>query len=237
MTSWPLVIERVTASSVPSAVTHTSRTSTNAVIRDVGMMGLPSSSRGNAMKSGKDSRPPESLHTSSNHCKRRRCPHTKAAITPSTRKSVMSNSPSQQGYEHWPTSRDRGGGARWRRSGDLLPNRLAAARVRSLRRWRRGNYCPAAGILCLGTFWIEDAISGSLRDHVSSNANEGRAVESCSSGSGGSCRTERSHSGRAGEPFVDERLQRGERKGPGPQARRRDGRDQTRSDVTGRDGS
>ena len=27
----------------------------------------------------------------------------------------------------------------------LLPNRLAAARARSWRRWRRGNNCPAAG--------------------------------------------------------------------------------------------
>jgi hypothetical protein len=71
---------------------------------------------------------------------------------------------------------------------------------------------------------------------VSSDATEGGAAESGSSGGGGSCRTERLHSCRAGEPFVDERLQRGERKGARPPARRRDFRDQTRSDVTGRDG-
>ncbi len=93
---------------------------------------------------------------------------------------------------------DRGGGVLWRRSGDLLPNRLAAARVRSWRRWLRGNYCPAAGILCLGTFWIEDATSGSRRDHVSSYATEGRAAESCSNGGGDSCSTERSHRDRVG---------------------------------------
>ncbi len=39
----------------------------------------------------------------------------------------------------------RSGEARWRRSEDLLTNRLAAARARSWRRWRRGNPCPAAG--------------------------------------------------------------------------------------------
>ncbi len=44
MTSWPLVIERVTASSVPSSVAHASHTSTSSVTLDVGM-GLPSSSR------------------------------------------------------------------------------------------------------------------------------------------------------------------------------------------------
>jgi hypothetical protein len=92
---------------------------------------------------------------------------------------------------------ERGGGDR-----DLLPNRLTAARVLSWHRWRRGNYCPAAGILCIGTFWIEDATSGSRRDHVSSDATECRAVESGSSGGGGSCCTERSHSDRTGESFV-----------------------------------
>mmetsp|Transcript_41415 Transcript_41415/g.86542 ORF Transcript_41415/g.86542 Transcript_41415/m.86542 type:complete len:371 (+) Transcript_41415:2304-3416(+) len=95
MTSWPLVIERVTASSVPSSVAHASRASTSAVTRDVGMMGRPSSSRGSAMESGKDSRPPASLRASSSHRVRRRFPHTKAAIMPSTRKSVVSASPSQ----------------------------------------------------------------------------------------------------------------------------------------------
>ncbi len=54
---------------------------------------------------------------------------------------------------------------------------------------------------------------GSRRDHVRSDATEGRAAESGSSGGGGSYSTELSHSGRAGELFVDERLQRGERKG------------------------
>jgi hypothetical protein len=49
------------------------------------------------------------------------------------------------GFEHRPTSRARSGEARWRRSEDLLTNRLAAARARSWRRWRRGNPCPAAG--------------------------------------------------------------------------------------------
>ena len=45
MTSWPLVIERVTASSVPSSVANATHTSTSAVTLDVGRMGLPSSSR------------------------------------------------------------------------------------------------------------------------------------------------------------------------------------------------
>jgi hypothetical protein len=89
-----------------------------------------------------------------------------------------------RGYEHWPTSRDRGGGALWRRSGDSLPNRLAAARARSWRRWRRGNFCPAADLFGLGTFWIEDATSGLRRGHVGSDATEGRAAESGSSGRG-----------------------------------------------------
>jgi hypothetical protein len=71
---------------------------------------------------------------------------------------------------------------------------------------------------------------------VSSDATEGRAAESGSSGGGDSCLIERSHSGSAGERLVDKRLQRGERKGPGPPARRRDGRDRTCSDVTGCDG-
>ena len=42
--SWPLVIERVTASSVPSSVAHASLASTSAVTREAGMMGRPSSS-------------------------------------------------------------------------------------------------------------------------------------------------------------------------------------------------
>ncbi len=57
-------------------------------------MGRPSSSRGSAMKSGKDSRPPASLRTSSNHREHRRFPPTKAAFAPSTKKSVTSDSPS-----------------------------------------------------------------------------------------------------------------------------------------------
>jgi hypothetical protein len=64
MTSWPLVIERVTASSVPSAVAHAAPP---LPLWDFGMMGQP----------------PSSLRTSSSHCERRRFPHTKAAITPS----------------------------------------------------------------------------------------------------------------------------------------------------------
>jgi hypothetical protein len=49
--------------------------------------------------------------------------------------------------------------ARWRRSDDLLTNRLTAARAIS---WRRGNPCPAAGRFgFLGHFWKEDATSGS----------------------------------------------------------------------------
>ena len=67
MTSWPLVIERVSASSVPSSDAHASRASTSAVTRDVGMIGRPSSSRGSAMKSGSVSRPPASLRASSSH--------------------------------------------------------------------------------------------------------------------------------------------------------------------------
>ena len=64
------------------------------------------------------------------------------------------------GFGHWPTSRARGGEARWRRSDHLLPNRLAAARVRSWCRVRRGVRCPAAGPFGLGTFWIDDATRG-----------------------------------------------------------------------------
>ncbi len=48
---------------------------------------------------------------------------------------------------------------------------------------------------------------------MSSDTTKGGAEESGSSGGGGSCRKERVHSCRAGEPFVDERLQRGEHKG------------------------
>jgi hypothetical protein len=71
MSSRPLVIERVTASSVPSSIAHASRTSASAVTLDVGMMGWPSSLRGSAMKkSGKDSRPPQFLRISSSHCER-----------------------------------------------------------------------------------------------------------------------------------------------------------------------
>ncbi len=48
------------------------------------------------------------------------------------------------GLRHWPTRRARGGKAQWRRSETSFPNRLAAARSRAWRRWRRGDYCPAA---------------------------------------------------------------------------------------------
>ncbi len=40
--------------------------------------------------------------------------------------------------------RARGGEAQWRRSETSFPNRLAAARSRAWRWWRRGDYCPAA---------------------------------------------------------------------------------------------
>jgi hypothetical protein len=56
-------------------------------------------------------------------------------------------------------SRDRGGGARRRRLGDLLPDSPGCLQVSILALLRRGNYCPAAGISCLGKFWIEDATS------------------------------------------------------------------------------
>ena len=57
--------------------------------------------------------------------------------------------------------RARSGEARWRRSEDLLTNRLAAARARSWRRWRRGTLARQRGRFGLGTFWNEDATSGS----------------------------------------------------------------------------
>jgi hypothetical protein len=57
MTNCPRVIERVTASNVPSSEAHASCASTRAVTRDCGMIGLPSSFRGRAIKSGKASRP------------------------------------------------------------------------------------------------------------------------------------------------------------------------------------
>ncbi len=55
-----------------------------------------------------------------------------------------------------------------------LPDRLAAARAQSWHRMRRGNYCPAAkkGPSGLGTFWIDDGISGSRRGLVSSEAEQ-----------------------------------------------------------------
>ena len=68
MTSWPLVIERVTAS-VPSSDAHASRASTSAVTRDVGMIVRPSSSRGSAVKTGSVSRQPASLRASSSHAR------------------------------------------------------------------------------------------------------------------------------------------------------------------------
>ncbi len=93
MTSWPLVIERVIASSVPSSVGHASRASTSAVTLDVGMMGLPSSSHGSPLMSANHSRLPGALRTSSSHCERRYLPDTRAATTPSTWISVLSASP------------------------------------------------------------------------------------------------------------------------------------------------
>jgi hypothetical protein len=57
--------------------------------------------------------------------------------------SVMQNLDIKNAFSaDWPLAgRARSGEARWRRSEDLLTNRLAAARAR----WRRGNPCPAAG--------------------------------------------------------------------------------------------
>ena len=52
--------------------------------------------------------------------------------------------------------RESGSGRSGRGGGDrksLLPNRLAAARARSWRRWRRGNNCPTAG-----PFWPWDIL-------------------------------------------------------------------------------
>jgi hypothetical protein len=121
--------------------------------------------------------------------------------------------------------RDRGGEAMWRRSEGVLycPIQYWAILygcrqgtiLAPLSAWR-GNYSPAAGSICLGTFWIEDATSGSRRGHLSSDATEGGAAESGSSGRGELCSTERSRSSRAGERFVGERLLRGERKRPWP---------------------
>jgi hypothetical protein len=54
---------------------------------------------------------------------------------------------------------ERGGGDQK----DLLPNSLAAAGTRSWRRLWCGNYCPAAGLFGLGTFWFDDTTSGSRR--------------------------------------------------------------------------
>ncbi len=92
---------------------------------------------------------------------------------------------------------------------------------------------PGSGQFVPWDILLKDTTSGSRRGHVSSDATEGRAAESGSSGDDYSCGIERSHSCRTGGRLVDERR---ERKGPGPPARRRDDRDQTRSDVTGRDG-
>ncbi len=66
---------------------------------------------------------------------------------------------------------------RWRPSESSLPERLAAARARTRRRWRRGNYCPAAGRFCLKTFWFDDATGGSRQGYVDSNATDGGAAE------------------------------------------------------------
>ena len=57
MTSCPRAIERVTASSVPSSVAHASLASTSAVTRDVGMIGLPSSSLGSLVSQHVPSHP------------------------------------------------------------------------------------------------------------------------------------------------------------------------------------
>jgi hypothetical protein len=55
--------------------------------------------------------------------------------------------------------RRRGGGDRK----SLLPNRLAAARARSWHRCRHGTTARQRGRFGLGTFWIDDATSGSRR--------------------------------------------------------------------------
>ncbi len=80
----------------------------------------------------------------------------------------------------------RGGGDRT----SWFPSRLAAARARSWRRWRRGNYLlPGSGtIFGLETFWN----LGVARGIVISDATDSQATDSASSEPGDSCRTERS---------------------------------------------
>ena len=112
--------------------------------------------------------------------------------------------------------------ARWRRSGGFIaqsPGRRQGTILVPIAAW---HYCPAAGRCGLGTFWIDDATSGSRRriavaatqpaeNRRCSDATEGGAVESSSSRRDDSCRAEQSPFGRAIERFVSERLQRGER--------------------------
>ena len=77
-------------------------------------------------------------------------------------------------------------------------------------------------------FWIDDAISGSLRGFIGSKAAE----------AGQRRADEASRAQQSDRPPIAKRAIRerhGKRYGPGPPGRRRDGRDPTGSDVTGRD--
>ena len=94
MTRRPSVIARVTASNEPSSTAQASRASTRAVTRDLGMIGRPASSRGSAMKSGRDSSPPAARRSDSSHRMVRGRVEAIAAMRPSTRNSVLSASPS-----------------------------------------------------------------------------------------------------------------------------------------------
>jgi hypothetical protein len=96
------------------------------------------------------------------------------------------------GFEHRPTSRARSGEARWRRTEDLLTIRLAAARARSWRRWRRGNFCPAAGPFRPWDILERRRDLGVARGFVTSDATASESADIDSVERGDSCRTERS---------------------------------------------
>jgi hypothetical protein len=91
MTSCPRVIERVTASNVPSSEAHASRACTRAVTWDCGMIGLPASSRGRAIKSGNASRPSFRRRGPSAQAARSALSLTMAATAPASRKTVVSD--------------------------------------------------------------------------------------------------------------------------------------------------
>ena len=59
--------------------------------------------------------------------------------------------------------------ARWRRSGEFIAQSPGCRQGTILAQVMA---CPAAGLCGLGTFWFDDATSGSRRSHVGSNAAE-----------------------------------------------------------------